>query len=119
MSTILEVSNVDQYFRVGFWMKRVQVLHDIQLRVPEKSVFGFLGANGAGKTTLIHLITGLRSPTAGQVRLRGLDTVSLRARSMIGYLPERPYFHEHLTASGLLHYFGALAGLSRDRRAHV
>jgi ABC-2 type transport system ATP-binding protein len=113
METILEISGVHQKFRSGFWMTQAHVLKDVSLNIPEKSIFGFLGANGAGKTTLIHLIVGLRKPTAGAVKLRGVNTFEARARARIGYLPERPYFHEHLTGEGVLRYFGALSGLSR------
>jgi ABC-2 type transport system ATP-binding protein len=113
MGSVLEVSQVDQVFRVGFWLKPVQVLHQIQLKVPERSVFGFLGANGAGKTTLIHLITGLRKPTRGEVKVLGYNSVSMEAKSRIGYLPERPYFHEHLTGEGMLKYFGVLSGMPK------
>jgi ABC-2 type transport system ATP-binding protein len=112
---ILEVSNVDQVYRVGFWMQRLQVLHGVTLSVPEKAIFGFLGANGAGKTTLIQLIVGLRRPTAGTLKVAGRDAYTPEARSKIGYLPERPYFHEHLTGEGLLHYFGALSGMKRPQ----
>lgn len=111
METILEVANVHQKFRSGFWMTQAHVLKDVSLNVPEKSVFGFLGANGAGKTTLIHLLVGLRKPTAGSVKMRGIHTYEAAARARIGYLPERPYFHEHLTGEGVLKYFGALSGL--------
>jgi ABC-2 type transport system ATP-binding protein len=111
METILEVTNVHQKFRSGFWMTQAHVLKDVSLNVPEKSVFGFLGANGAGKTTLIHLLVGLRKPTAGSVKLRGVPTYEPAARARIGYLPERPYFHEHLTGEGVLKYFGALSGM--------
>jgi ABC-2 type transport system ATP-binding protein len=113
MSDLLQVTQANQIFRAGFWMSRVQVLHDVTVSVPERSIFGFLGANGAGKTTLIHLIVGLRRPVSGSVRLRGIDTFLPTARSRIGYLPERPYFHEHLTGDGLLRYFGALSGMRR------
>ncbi len=91
------------------------MLHGVELSVPERSIFGFLGANGAGKTTLIHLIVGLRRPAQGEVKLRGLNTLTPRARARIGYLPERPYFHDHLTGESILEFFGALAGLSRAR----
>lgn len=114
MSSILEVSEVRQSFRVGFWMKNVEILHGINLSIPRRSIFGFLGANGAGKTTLIHLVVGLRKPTAGSVKVDGHDALSPSARAKIGYLPERPYFHEHLTGDGLLKYFGALAGMKRN-----
>jgi ABC-2 type transport system ATP-binding protein len=109
---VLEVQDVQQSFRVGFWMKRATVLHGVSLRVPRRSIFGFLGANGAGKTTLINLIVGLRKPSAGTVKVAGFDAVTSEARARIGYLPERPYFHEHLTGAGVLRYFGALAGMT-------
>lgn len=112
---LLEVSEVDQVFRIGFWMKRVQVLHGVSFSVPSRSVFGFLGPNGAGKTTLIQLIVGLRKPPRGSIRIAGVEADSREARSRIGYLPERPYFYEHLTGEGFLHYFGALSGMSRAK----
>jgi ABC-2 type transport system ATP-binding protein len=110
---ILDISAVEQSFRLGFWMKQVQVLHGISFQVPRNSIYGFLGPNGAGKTTLIHLITGLRRPKAGNVKVCGADANDLTARAQLGYLPERPYFHDHLTGDGFLHYMGALSGLKR------
>lgn len=111
---LLEIHEVEQSFRSGFWMKRTPVLHSVSLSVPERSVFGFLGANGAGKTTLIHLIAGLRRPVSGQVLLGGRPADSLEARRILGYLPERPYFYEHLTGGELLSYFGTLSGMARS-----
>lgn len=115
MASVLEIQGVDQYFRVGFWLRRVQVLHQVSLQVPERSIYGFLGANGAGKTTLIHLITGLRKPSVGQVQVFGVPADSAQAKLKMGYLPERPYFHEHLTGEGVLRYFGALSGMSDSK----
>ncbi len=110
---VLEVQNVDQEFRSGFWLKRVQILYDVSLSVPAGSIFGFLGSNGAGKTTLIHLMVGLREPTRGRVRVAGVDATQPEARAKIGYLPERPYFYAHLTGEQLLQYFGTLSGLPK------
>ena len=98
-------------------MKQNNILHGISFDVPARSIFGFLGPNGAGKTTLIHLITGIRRPKSGRVLLHGMDTQTPEARVRIGYLPERPYFHEHLDGEAFLHYFGALSGLSREQVA--
>lgn len=111
----LEITDVRQAFRTGFWMQKTEVLHGFSFSVPEKSVFGFLGANGAGKTTLIHMIAGLRQPTWGQVKVFGQDAYTPAARTLIGYLPERPYFHEHLTGEGLLRYLGTLSGMKKSR----
>jgi ABC-2 type transport system ATP-binding protein len=115
MSAILQVESVKQSFRTGFWMTHVEVLHGVSLEVPKGCIFGFLGANGAGKTTLIQLIVGLRQPTSGTVRIDGHDAVSPMAKAKIGYLPERPYFHDHLTGEGLLKYFGTLSGMTSSQ----
>ena len=114
MGNLLEIEEVGQSFRTGFWMKPVPVLKKVSFTVPEGSVFGFLGANGAGKTTLIHLIAGLRRPTRGSVKVFGFEATSIQAKSRMGYLPERPYFHEHLTGEGILYYYGILAGMKRS-----
>jgi ABC-2 type transport system ATP-binding protein len=111
---LVEIKGIQQKFRTGFWMTHVEILHDVNLSVPEKSIFGFLGANGAGKTTLINLIVGLRKPTAGEILIRGDNAMSSKARARMGYLPERPYFYEHLTGEQFLTYFGALSGMTRN-----
>jgi ABC-2 type transport system ATP-binding protein len=108
---MLSINNVRQSFHSGFWLKRVEVLKGISFDVPRRSVFGFLGPNGAGKTTLIHLITGIKKPSAGSITLDGTDCHEKVAKKKIGYLPERPYFYEHLTGEGLLKYFGRLTGM--------
>ncbi|MGK5087771.1 ABC transporter ATP-binding protein [Bdellovibrionota bacterium FG-2] len=112
---ILEVTQVTQSFRSGFWLKRAQVLHSVSLTVPRGSVFGFLGPNGAGKTTLIQLIVGHRAPTSGSIKVAGYPALSREAKSRVGYLPERPYLYEHLTGEGILRYFGALSGMTAQR----
>ncbi len=112
---MLEVNRVDQCFRTGFWMRKTQVLHDVTLSIPKKSVFGFLGANGAGKTTLIHLIVGLKRQTRGWVKIAGYEAHTPQAKARVGYLPERPYFYEHLTGQEFLFYVGALSGMDHSQ----
>lgn len=114
---MLKISNVRYRYRSGFWLKPADALKGVSFEVPRGSIFGFLGANGAGKTTLIQLITGLRQPSSGQIEVMGLPAGSLEARSRIGYLPERPYFYDHLTGDGLLQYFGKLSGMSSNEIA--
>ncbi len=109
---MLEITNVSQSFRTGFWLRLTPILHDISLEVPRGSITGFLGPNGAGKTTLIHLIMSIRRPRLGTIRLSGLDVSLPEARLKMGYLPERPYFYEHLTGEQLLYFFGRLSGLA-------
>ncbi len=113
-SSIIEISQVRQSFRTGFWLKRVEILHGITFKISKNSIFGLLGANGAGKTTLIHLIAGFKKAIHGEVQVGGFAAHTKEARSKIGYLPERPYFHEHLTGEELLKFMGVLSGLSMD-----
>jgi ABC-2 type transport system ATP-binding protein len=64
----------------------------LDLDVARGEVVGLLGPNGAGKTTTMRLLVGTLAPTAGTVRLDGMDVVEdpLRARARVGWLPERP-----------------------------
>lgn len=108
---MLSIQSVRQNVRTGFWLKRLEILKGLTFQIPKRSIFGFLGPNGAGKTTLIHLITGIKRPSAGKITLDGIDCHDKLAKSKIGYLPERPYFYDHLTGEGLLQFFGRLSGL--------
>jgi ABC-2 type transport system ATP-binding protein len=84
----------------------VQALKSLDLRVPQKSIFGFLGPNGAGKTTTIKLLLGLIRPTSGSGQIFGKDIVkdSVDIRANIGYLPQDARFYEHMTARQTLDY---------------
>jgi ABC-2 type transport system ATP-binding protein len=71
----------------------------IDLVVPERSVFGFLGQNGAGKTTTMRLLLGLLKPTAGSIQIFGLDVATQRQASArnVGAIVETPCHYDHLT----------------------
>ena len=66
----------------------VLALDDISLAVEPGRVTGLIGMNGSGKSTLFKSIIGLVRPTAGQVRLEGVDPASARRRGLIGYVPQ-------------------------------
>jgi ABC-2 type transport system ATP-binding protein len=87
------------------------VLRDISLDICQGEVFGFLGPNGAGKTTTIKIITGLIRPDSGEVDIFGEAVNSLAARQKIGFLPESPYFYEHLTGYEFLKLHALLHNL--------
>jgi len=97
MHTAIELENIARSFKNHFWQKKKQVLKAISLVVSKGEVFGFLGPNGAGKTTTIKIITGLIKPDSGNVSIFGQAVNSTAAKKMIGFLPESPYFYEHLT----------------------
>jgi ABC-2 type transport system ATP-binding protein len=117
--TVIEIENLTHDYQTGFWSKRsLRALDGLSLRVEAGEVFGFLGPNGAGKTTTFKILMRMLRPTAGEARILGRPLDDLRMRTRIGYLPERPYFYQHLTARELLLYCGALCDLPRDRAAH-
>lgn len=123
MSGALTIEKVTQDYYSGFWLKKQRVLNDVSFVVPQHSVYGLLGPNGAGKTTLIQLLTGVRRPTLGTVLIEGHVAQDPAARLRLGYLPERPYFHQHLTGEELLTLMGSLCGMKpkqiRSRSAEV
>lgn len=90
-----------------------QVLFDVGFCVKEGEVVGFLGPNGAGKTTTMRILCGLMAPDRGSVRLGGVDVLEepIRARAMLGYLPENPPIYDELTVREYLEMAAQLRGL--------
>lgn len=95
----------------------------LDLHVPRGAFYGFLGPNGAGKSTTIKMLTGLLSPSEGQIEVFGLNLAQspLEIKRRIGVVPENLALFERLTGPEMLHFAGRMHGLSRDevaRRAH-
>lgn len=92
---------------------------DITVDVGE--VFGFLGPNGAGKTTTIRCLVGLLRPTAGRVRVLGLDPVGdhLRLAPALGYLPGELRLYPELTGRQTLDLLADLQGAVVPRRTEL
>ena len=76
-----------------------QAVNDLNLRVNKGEVFGFIGPNGAGKTTTIKMMGGILEPTKGMVKIAGINMLEEpeKAKSKIGFIPDRPYLYEKLT----------------------
>jgi ABC-2 type transport system ATP-binding protein len=95
---------------------KFQALHPLDLEVRPGEVFGFLGPNGAGKTTTIRLLSGVLPPTAGRIWIDGVDLAQEpeKARSRIGFIPDRPYLYEKLTAFEFLEFIAGAFGVHDD-----
>lgn len=87
----------------------------IDLAVPRGSFYGFLGPNGAGKSTTIKCLTGLLRPSAGTMRILGLDpgTDELTIKRQVGVIPEDQALFERLTAIETLSFVARIHGLDR------
>jgi ABC-2 type transport system ATP-binding protein len=99
----------------------VTVVDRLNLRIVENEVFGLLGPNGAGKTTTILMLLGLTEPASGTASIFGFNPTRepLRAKRLIGYLPENVGFYNDLTARENLQFIAELNGVSwaeGDRR---
>ncbi|MCX7995673.1 MAG: ABC transporter ATP-binding protein [candidate division WOR-3 bacterium] len=97
MEIAIKIEDLYRSFKIHFWEKKKDILKGITFEVYKGEVFGFLGPNGAGKTTTIKILTGLLKPDRGKVEIFGYSPDSLQARKKIGFLPESPYFYEHLS----------------------
>lgn len=90
----------------------------IDLEIPDSSIFAFLGPNGAGKTTTLRLLTGLISPTKGNVFIEDRDITKRENLSdlhkLIGILPEMAGHYETLSAYRNLEFYGRMYKMSEE-----
>jgi len=117
----IDIENLTKDYPYGFLqLKKRRSLENLTMQVQEGEVFGFLGPNGAGKSTTIKLLMRLIFPTAGSARILGKPISDIAMHRDIGYLPEQPYFYDHLSARELLNYYGQLSGVpAKGRSARV
>jgi ABC-2 type transport system ATP-binding protein len=116
MAEAIRIENLKKSFRLGFIPKTREILKGISFSVQEGEIFGYLGPNGAGKTTTIKCLLGLIFPDAGTIEIFGQPHLSTRARQVLGFLPENPYFYDYLTASEFLAFTADLFGLAREEK---
>lgn len=84
----------------------------LNLDIPEKSLFGFLGGNGAGKTTTFRMILGLLDPTEGTITWKG-EPIHYDKSHLIGYLPEERGLYPKLKVKEQIIYLGRLRGMKK------
>ena len=96
---------------------KLTAVNHINLEVGSGEIFGFLGPNGAGKTTTIRMITGLLQPTEGTAVIGGYDIQRepIQAKAITGFIPDRPYIYDKLTATEFMHFTASLYDLTDAR----
>ena len=85
----------------------------VSINVAPGQIHGFLGPNGAGKTTSIRMIAGLLKPDAGRILVNGhdLSREPEAAKASLGFIPDRPFIYDKLTAGEFLQFHGGLYGM--------
>src|SRR5829696_7903921 len=114
MATAIDIQGLTKKF-----MQRGEVVavDNLTLQVEEGEIFGFLGPNGAGKTTTIKMLLGLIFPTSGTATVLGQPAGDNEMKRQISYLPESPYFYDHLTGGELLDFYGRIFGIDAKHRS--
>src|SRR3954453_21651756 len=103
----------------SFQRGEVVAVDHLDIEVSEGEIFGFLGPNGAGKTTTIKMLLGLIFPDEGSATVLGHPAGAQEMRRLVSYLPENPYFYDHLTGGELLDFYGRLFGIPGAQRGKL
>ena len=92
-------------------------VRQLDLTVGRGELFGFIGPNGAGKTTTIKMIGGILAPTRGRVKIAGIDMAAhpVAAKHKIGFIPDRPFLYEKLTAMEFMQFTADVYRVASDR----
>jgi len=105
--TLLNAQNLKKKF------DNIVAVDDISLSLDVGEVVGFLGPNGAGKSTTMKMLTGFLEPDEGSVFVKklSLHDSPLKAKSLMGYLPEGAPAYSDMTVSSFLNFIGLMRGL--------
>lgn len=98
----------------------VAAVDNLSFEVGQGEIFGFIGPNGAGKTTTIKTLLGLLFPTSGKIQVLGKPAGDNESKRRISYLPESPYFYEHMSGYEVLDFYCKLFRMdSAARRSKI
>lgn len=98
MKKILECKNLCKNF------DQAKILKNINLEIESGKIVGLLGRNGAGKTTLLKLISGLLTPTSGEIMVAG-NPIGVESKKIVSFLPERTFLDKTMTIKETVRFF--------------
>ena len=116
MAEAIQINGLTKVYKSRLAKTKVVAVDDLHLEVEQGEIFGFLGPNGAGKTTTIKMLLGLLFPTAGSATVLGQPIGDIEVKKQISYLPESPYFYEHLSGREVLDFYARLFRMDGDTR---
>lgn len=110
---MIEVTNLKKSFGPK------KAVDDVSFSVGKGDILGFLGPNGAGKSTTMRMITGYVPPSGGSVKVGGFDveTHPLKAKGLMGYLPESAPCYTDMTVRGFLEFTAEMRGLEGSKKS--
>ena len=96
-------------------------LNDVSFEIAEGEIVGLLGPNGAGKSTAMNILTGYLSTTSGAAYINGVNILEdpIKAKKMIGFLPEQPPIYPEMTVMEYLNFVYDLKGCELEREEHL
>jgi ABC-2 type transport system ATP-binding protein len=107
-NTVIQMRNVSKRWGDQYGVR------DVTLEVPAGIIFGLIGPSGCGKTTTVRMLTGVYTPSKGDLRVLGATprTFNKRARERIGYMPQLFVLYPTLTVWENLNFVASLYGLN-------
>ena len=115
MADAIVVEGLKKVYK-GHLGERAAAVNGISFKVSQGEIFGFIGPNGAGKTTTIKMLLGLLFPTSGRALIMGRPAGDIVVKEKISYLPESPYFYDHMTAVEILDFYCKLFKMNAKTR---
>ncbi len=107
---MLKVQGLEKTFKNNVFEPPHHVLKGLSFEIQSGRTTGFVGVNGAGKTTTLKCLLGFVHPEKGQIVFFGKGPLDSDLKRRIGYLPERPYYYDFLTAIQFLKFHWDLTG---------
>lgn len=111
---MIEINNVTKTYDNIY-----KAVNNVNLKIPDGKIFGLLGPNGAGKTSIIKMITGIISPTVGDISINriSISDEPVEAKEQFGYVPDSPDIFLRLTGLEYLNFIGDIYDVSLEIRA--
>ena len=117
---IIQTKGLSKVYRPPFAREGKTALQDLTIDVRRGEIFGLVGPNGSGKTTSLKLLLGLIKPTGGEISIFGRGPRDVAVKKRIGFLPDGPYFYDHLNSYEILDFYAKLFGYSEaDRKERI
>lgn len=110
---MIEIKHVSKTFN-----RDIKAIDDVNLKIKDGEIVGFIGLNGAGKTTLIKMLTGVLKPDEGQILIDGYDIVKepIQAKQIIGYMADSPDMFLRLTGLEYIHFLSDIYKVPKKER---